>query len=185
MPFMPTKLLLFLGISCVIALALRAATLSVATPPPLLLHEACQARSIDQLNATIKTLTDNGTIAAEINRKDNNENTALHLAAKEDNNDARLAMVKALLAAGASIKILNETDSLPMDFLTATNGQEDLCFDLLYVSPEEKQQLVLEDRNQENIDADKAEGIQPLPIPDENDEQPDAISEEQSTLVID
>ncbi len=185
MPFMPTKLFMLLGISCVIALALRAATLSAPTPQPLLLHQACQARSIDQLNATIKTLTEKGTIAAEINRKDNDENTALHLAAKEDNKDTRLAMVKALLAAGASIRNLNETDSLPMDFLTATNGQEDPCYDLLHVSAEEKQQLVLQDHNQENIDADKAEGIQPLPIPDENDEKPDPVSEEQSKLVID
>lgn len=185
MPFMPKKFILFLGISCVIALAVHAATTAVATPPPLLLHQACEAHSLEQLTAAIKALTDNGKLATEINRKDSDENTALHLAAKENNKDTRLAMVTALLAAGASSRILNKTDSLPMHFLTAENSKEDPCFDLLHVSAEEVQQLVLEDRNQENADADKAEGIQPLPIPDENEENPDPVSEEQGTLVLD
>ena len=185
MPFMPKKFLLLLGISCVIALALRAATLSVA-PPRLPLHEACEAHSVEQLNGAIKTLTENGTLATEINRHNDDENTALHLAAKEDNKDTRLAMVKALLAAGASIRILNETDSLPMHFLTAESGQEDPCYDLLKVSDEELQQLVLDDHNKENAAADKVEGVQVAPpTPDENDGSNEPAPEEQDKQVLD
>ena len=160
--FMQKKIIFSIGFGYLAALALHAATSSdakamangqalttatpVATAISCPLHGACQASSIDQLNAAIKTLSGNGTLAGHIDDQDSEGNTALHLAAKQDNAALRLAMVQALLGAGASIKILNTTDGLAMDFITDQNAP---CADLLKVSNEDRQQLVMDARNRE------------------------------------
>ncbi len=155
------KMLLFL-LGGTIAFALHAA-INVPQQPAgqagkLPLHDACDNDgSLEQLNKTIERLLQNNTLALHINEQDSEGNTALHLAAEHSSPAIALNMAQVLINNGASKTILNHSDNLPVDFNWHTDETGNPLNQLLAVSDEERQVLIMQARQNEIAQANSVD----------------------------